>query len=71
MCAETLKIKVPVDPSVLVNENGEKEEKLSITENSTSVKKADSQYKVTFDNVNLGLMERPKTKLVLEKYITG
>lgn len=71
MCAETLKIKVPVDPSVLVNENGEKEEKLSITENSTSVKKADSQYKVTFDNVNLGLMERPKTKLVLEKHITG
>lgn len=71
MCAETLKIKVPVDPSVLVDENGEKEEKLSITENSTSVKKADSQYKVTFDNVNLGLMERPKTKLVLEKHITG
>lgn len=71
MCAETLKIKVPVDPSVLVNENGEKEEKLSITENSTSVKKADSQYKVTFDNVNFGLMERPKTKLVLEKHITG
>lgn len=71
MCAETLKIKVPVDPSVLVDENGEKEEKLSITENSTSVKKADSQYKVAFDNVNLGLMERPKTKLVLEKHITG
>ena len=74
MCAETLKIKVPVAPSVLVDENGEKEEKLSITENSTSVKKAesqDNQYKVTFDNVNLGLMERPKTKLVLEKHITG
>lgn len=74
MCAETLKIKVPVDPSVLVDENGEKEEKLSITENSTSVKKPesqDNQYKVTFDNVNLGLMERPKTKLVLEKHITG
>lgn len=74
MCAETLKIKVPVDPSVLVDENGEKEEKLSITENSTSVKKPesqDNQYKVTFDNINLGLMERPKTKLVLEKHITG
>lgn len=74
MCAETLKIKVPVAPSVLVDENGEKEEKLSITENSTSVKKPesqDNQYKVTFDNVNLGLMERPKTKLVLEKHITG
>lgn len=31
----------------------------------------DESASVTFKNVNLGLMERPKTKLVLEKHITG
>ena len=62
MCAETLKIKVPVD--------ADKDEGLSKKEKSTSAT-VTKEKTVAFDNVNFGLMERPKTKLVLEKYITG
>ena len=62
MCAETLKIKMPVDTDVKDN-----------TSDTTEVGNGSSPTisNTQFDNVNLGLMERPKTKLVLEKYITG
>lgn len=62
MCAETLKIKMPVDADTQAN-----------TSDNTTV--ADGSNPTTtntqFANVNFGLMERPKTKLVLEKHITG
>ena len=62
MCAETLKIKMPVDTDAKEN-----------TSETTEIKNGSSAdaLKTQFDNVNLGLMERPKTKLVLEKHITG
>lgn len=62
MCAETLKIKMPVDTDVKDN-----------TSDTTEVGDGSSPTisNTQFDNVNLGLMERPKTKLVLEKHITG
>ena len=62
MCAETLKIKMPVDTDAKEN-----------TSETTEIKNGSSAdaSKTQFDNVNLGLMERPKTKLVLEKHITG
>lgn len=62
MCAETLKIKVPVDTDVKDN-----------TSDTTEVGNGSSPTisNTQFNNVNLGLMERPKTKLVLEKHITG
>lgn len=62
MCAETLKIKMPVDTDVKEN-----------TSETTEVGNGSSPdaSKTQFDKVNLGLMERPKTKLVLEKHITG
>lgn len=58
MCAETLKIKIPVDTDNLANTNA-----------STTAKANNSSSQ--FANVNFGLMERPQTKLVLEKHITG
>lgn len=62
MCAETLKIKMPVDTDIKDN-----------TSDTTGVGDGSSPTisNTQFDNVNLGLMERPKTKLVLEKHITG
>lgn len=62
MCAETLKIKMPVDTDIKDN-----------TSDTTEVGNGSSPTisNTQFDNVNLGLMERPKTKLVLEKHITG
>lgn len=62
MCAETLKIKMPVDTDIKDN-----------TSDTTEVGEGSSPIisNTQFDNVNLGLMERPKTKLVLEKHITG
>lgn len=62
MCAETLKIKVPVDTDVKDN-----------TSDTTGVGNGSSPTisNTQFNNVNFGLMERPKTKLVLEKHITG
>lgn len=62
MCAETLKIKVPVDTDVKDN-----------TSDTTEVGNGSSPTisNTQFNNVNFGLMERPKTKLVLEKHITG
>lgn len=62
MCAETLKIKVPVDTDVKDN-----------TSDTTEVGNGSSPIisNTQFNNVNFGLMERPKTKLVLEKHITG
>lgn len=62
MCAETLKIKMPVD-----SDNKEN------TSDKTEIEKGSSPVIVNtqFTNVNFGLMERPKTKLVLEKHITG
>lgn len=62
MCAETLKIKVPVDADAQDNTN----ESTTVADGSNP-NIANTQFK----NVNFGLMERPKTKLVLEKYITG
>ena len=62
MCAETLKIKMPVDTDAKENTN-----KTTEVGNGSSPDASKTQ----FDNVNLGLMERPKTKLVLEKHITG
>lgn len=57
MCAETLKIKVPVDTDVKDN-----------TSDTTEVGNGSSPTisNTQFNNVNFGLMERPKTKLVLE-----
>ncbi len=62
MCAETLKIKMPVDTDVKDN-----------TSDTTEVGNGSSPTisNTQFNNVNFGLMERPKTKLVLEKHITG
>lgn len=62
MCAETLKIKMPVDTDIKDN-----------TSDTTEVGNGNSPTisNTQFDNVNFGLMERPKTKLVLEKHITG
>lgn len=62
MCAETLKIKVPVDTDIKDN-----------TSDTTEVGNGSSPTisNTQFNNVNFGLMERPKTKLVLEKHITG
>lgn len=62
MCAETLKIKVPVDTDVKDNTSDTTE-----VGNGSSPTISNTQFK----NVNFGLMERPKTKLVLEKHITG
>lgn len=62
MCAETLKIKMPVDTDIKENVSND-----STVGNGN----APSTENTQFDNVNLGLMERPKTKLVLEKHITG
>lgn len=79
MCAETLKIKVPVDPEIWIDDNENERNSLAITDTDTEVafikdkdNEGNSQTNpVTFTEVNLGLMERPKTKLVLEKHITG
>lgn len=62
MCAETLKIKMPVDTDAKDN-----------TSDTAEVGDGNSPTisNTQFDNVNFGLMERPKTKLVLEKHITG
>ncbi len=62
MCAETLKIKMPVDTDIKDN-----------TRDTTEVGNGSSPTisNTQFNNVNFGLMERPKTKLVLEKHITG
>lgn len=60
MAAETSRINVPIDSNTT-----------SIDANSTTVGLEYSDNKVTFDNVNFGLAERPKTNLVLEKHITG
>ena len=62
MCAETLKIKMPVDTDIKDNTSDTTEEG-----NGSSPTISNTQ----FNNVNFGLMERPKTKLVLEKHITG
>ena len=62
MCAETLKIKVPVDADAKENTNAD-----TTVANGSNPNVENTQ----FANVNFGLMERPKTKLVLEKYITG
>ena len=62
MCAETLKIKMPVDTDIKEN----------VSNDSTVGNGNDPIIENTqFNNVNFGLMERPKTKLVLEKHITG
>lgn len=62
MCAETLKIKMPVDTDAKENTS-----KTTEVGNGSSPTISNTQ----FNNVNFGLMERPKTKLVLEKHITG
>lgn len=62
MCAETLKIKMPVD-----TDSKENIESDSTVTNGNKPNTSNTQ----FNRVNLGLMERPKTKLVLEKHITG
>ena len=62
MCAETLKIKMPVDADTQAN----------TSDNTTVANGSNPNIENTqFANVNFGLMERPKTKLVLEKHITG
>lgn len=62
MCAETLKIKVPVDADTQKNTNAD----TTVADGSNP-----NIGNTQFINVNFGLMERPKTKLVLEKHITG
>ena len=75
MAAETAKINVSVDSDDYIDETTEKEVKgnsviadstIGKGKNSGEPKFANTQ----FTNVNFGLMERPKTKLVLEKHIT-
>lgn len=62
MCAETLKIKMPVDT------DDQKDVRDELTVSNGNAPR--TEY-TQFNNVNFGLMERPKTKLVLEKHITG
>ena len=62
MCAETLKIKMPVDTDSKENVRNDS----TVTDGNNP-----NTSNTQFNRVNLGLMERPKTKLVLEKYITG
>ena len=62
MCAETLKIKMPVD----TDDQKDVRDELTVS-NGNAPRTENTQ----FNNVNFGLMERPKTKLVLEKHITG
>ena len=62
MCAETLKIKMPVDADAKENTNAD----TTVADGSNP-----NVGNTQFANVNFGLMERPKTKLVLEKHITG
>ncbi|MGN1271304.1 MAG: SpaA isopeptide-forming pilin-related protein [Clostridia bacterium] len=62
MCAETLKIKMPVD-----SDNKDNTSKETTVADGSKPTIENTQFK----NVNFGLMERPKTKLVLEKHITG
>ena len=62
MCAETLKIKMPVD-----SDNKDNTSKETTVADGSKPTIENTQ----FENVNFGLMERPKTKLVLEKHITG
>lgn len=62
MCAETQKIKMPVD--------SDNKENTSDTTTIDDGSNPSIEY-TQFNNVNFGLMERPKTKLVLEKHITG
>lgn len=59
MCAETSKIKVPVDTESLNNTGAE----ITVL--------PDNITKIEFSNVNFGLEERPQTKIELKKYITG
>ncbi len=60
MCAETPRINVTVDSDTMVTDA-----------NNTTVGDGNNVPLNIFENVNFGLMERPKTKLVLEKHITG
>lgn len=60
MCAETPRINVTVDSDTMVTDS-----------NNTTVGDGNTVPSNIFENVNFGLMERPKTKLVLEKHITG
>lgn len=62
MCAETLKIKMPVDT------DDQKDVRDELTVSNGNAPRIENTQ---FNNVNFGLMERPKTKLVLEKHITG
>ena len=59
MCAETPRINVTVDSDTMATD-----------ENNTTVGDGNTVPSNIFENVNFGLMERPKTKLVLEKHIT-
>lgn len=59
MCAETPRINVTVDSDTMVTDA-----------NNTTVGDGNTVPSNIFENVNFGLMERPKTKLVLEKHIT-
>lgn len=61
MC-RNIKIKVPVDTDIKENVSND-----STVDNGNDPSTENTQ----FNNVNFGLMERPKTKLVLEKHITG
>lgn len=59
MCAETPRINVTVDSDTMETDL-----------NNTKVGDGNTVPSNIFENVNFGLMERPKTKLVLEKHIT-
>ncbi len=58
MCAETLKINVPVDAD-------------DIATASDSTDSSNSENQITFDKINFGLEKRPETKIELEKHITA
>ena len=63
MCAETSKITINIDGQ---SNSGEP---IIVTALTPSLEFVGSD--ITFNNVNLGLLRRPQTKLVLEKHITG
>lgn len=60
MCAETSKIKVPVDT-----------ENINNTSVTTTVNGINTTYTNNITNINFGLELRPVTQIELEKYITG
>lgn len=61
MCAETSKIKVPVEAENLEGEDN------TIVDSTIKVNGIETNYKYEFNNVGLGLVKRPETNIELSK----